>query len=145
VEDLSATERAQEEFFHLFEALSRRSAWIFLAADRPPSKIAKVEERLRSRFEGGLVVDLGKGAETAPATGKPAAGATGKGSATKVKASPPAKSDPPEEVSDRSEVASPVQSEAAVKKVDTPWFPARDKVVWTWPTPEERIAEGVDG
>lgn len=64
VEALSETERAQDEFFHLFEALKRRGARVLLAADRSPSGIAKIDERLRSRFEGGLVleVDAGSGA-----------------------------------------------------------------------------------
>ena len=56
-EALAATEQAQEEFFHLYEALKRRGSRIMLAADRPPSEIA-IDERLRSRFEGGLVLDL---------------------------------------------------------------------------------------
>ena len=56
-EALSATEQAQEEFFHLYEALKRRGSRIMLAGDRPPSEIA-IDERLRSRFEGGLVLDL---------------------------------------------------------------------------------------
>jgi len=63
VEALSETERAQDEFFHLFEALKRRGARVLLAADRSPTGIAKIDERLRSRFEGGLVleVDAGEG------------------------------------------------------------------------------------
>ena len=58
VEALSDTERAQDEFFHLFEALKRRGARVFLAADRPPAGIEGIDERLRSRFEGGLVLDV---------------------------------------------------------------------------------------
>lgn len=58
VEQLSETERAQDEFFHLFEALKRRGARVLLAADRPPSRIDDIDERLRSRFEGGLVVEV---------------------------------------------------------------------------------------
>jgi chromosomal replication initiator protein len=58
VEQLGVAERAQEEFFHLFEALKRRGARIFLAADRPASELNGVDDRLRSRFEGGLVVEL---------------------------------------------------------------------------------------
>jgi chromosomal replication initiator protein len=61
VEDLSNTERSQEEFFHLFEALKRRGARVVLAADRRPSAIQGVDDRLRSRFEGGLVTELGRG------------------------------------------------------------------------------------
>ncbi len=57
-EDLSQTERAQEEFFHLFEALQRRRARILVASDRPPSEIPNIDERLRSRFEGGLVLEI---------------------------------------------------------------------------------------
>ena len=56
-EALVATEQAQEEFFHLYEALKRRGSRIMLAADRPPSEIA-IDARLQSRFEGGLVLDL---------------------------------------------------------------------------------------
>jgi chromosomal replication initiator protein len=58
LESLAQTERAQEEFFHLFEALKRRDARIFLAADRSPQGIERIDERLRSRFEGGLVIEL---------------------------------------------------------------------------------------
>ncbi|MEK9502091.1 DnaA ATPase domain-containing protein [Gaopeijia maritima] len=58
VEKLSDTERAQDEFFHLFEALKRRGARLLLAADRPPSRVEGIDERLRSRFEGGLVVEV---------------------------------------------------------------------------------------
>jgi chromosomal replication initiator protein len=60
VEELSSTERAQDEFFHLFEALKRRGSRILLAADRAPSAVEGVDDRLRSRFEGGLVVELGE-------------------------------------------------------------------------------------
>jgi chromosomal replication initiation ATPase DnaA len=61
VQELSETERAQEELFHLFEALKRRGARIFLASDRLPSAIEGIEDRLRSRFEGGLVVEVERG------------------------------------------------------------------------------------
>lgn len=59
LERLTGTERAQEEFFHLFEALRRRDARILLASERLPSDLEKLDDRLRSRFEGGLVVELG--------------------------------------------------------------------------------------
>jgi len=64
LEALSETERAQDEFFHLFEALKRRGARVFLIADRPPSGIDKIDERLRSRFEGGLVLEVDAGVGT---------------------------------------------------------------------------------
>ncbi|MBI4521928.1 MAG: hypothetical protein HY701_13910, partial [Gemmatimonadetes bacterium] len=57
-EALAETERTQDEFFHLFEELGRRGGRIALAASRPPAELAEIDERLRSRFEGGLVVEL---------------------------------------------------------------------------------------
>lgn len=58
IQALSDTERAQDEFFHLFEAANRRGAKVIITADRPPSGIASIDERLGSRFEGGLVVQV---------------------------------------------------------------------------------------
>jgi len=63
VQDLSQTERAQDEFFHLFEALRRRGARMMFAANRPPASIDSIDDRLRSRFEGGLVLELTRGVE----------------------------------------------------------------------------------
>ena len=59
VQELPETEWAQDEFFHLFEALSQRGARIVLAADGPPSQIGGLRDRLASRLEGGIVVELG--------------------------------------------------------------------------------------
>lgn len=61
VQALSETERAQDEFFHLFEALKRRGARVMLVADRPPAALEGIDDRLRSRFEGGLVLELDGG------------------------------------------------------------------------------------
>lgn len=61
VEHLGETERAEEEFFHLFEALKRTGARVYLAADRPPAEIEGIDSRLRSRFEGGLVLEIEPG------------------------------------------------------------------------------------
>jgi chromosomal replication initiation ATPase DnaA len=62
IQDLVETERAQVEFFHLFEALRRRGARMMFVADRAPSGIEAIDDRLRSRFEGGLVLELSTGA-----------------------------------------------------------------------------------
>lgn len=63
IQALSETERAQDEFFHLFEALKRRGARMMLVGDRPPASIVDIDDRLRSRFEGGLVLELTAGQE----------------------------------------------------------------------------------
>jgi chromosomal replication initiator protein len=58
VQAVAGKERTQEELFHLFNTLYAAGRQIVLAADRPPKTLDDVEERLRSRFEGGLVVEL---------------------------------------------------------------------------------------
>ncbi|MBT8338069.1 MAG: ATP-binding protein [Gemmatimonadetes bacterium] len=175
VEELSETERAQDEFFHLFEALKRRGSRILLAADRAPASIDDIDERLRSRFEGGLVLevdgrDLGPDARTwslvdpmpapeqdpfwhglsldmDPSSLGPLGGGTEGGSIIP----------PLDELAlgegrgglfaDVGVRGAPGRDfnwtggEASAPVAIRPWRPSRERVVWRWPQPEDRLLE----
>lgn len=169
-EDLSGTERAQEEFFHLFEALQRRKARIMVAADRPPAKIKNIDDRLRSRFEGGLVLEVVGTVSKEPGETPSTESDTlpGPPEAPETVDSGEEKEEPQKDVSalDRewilgfgsrskvqlgrsfqdpepSPVEEPVEAVEASDSLEA-WFPSPERVIWEWPRIDERVVEDPD-
>lgn len=58
IQFIAGKNTTQEEFFHTFNAVQREGGQVILTSDKPPHEIGGLEDRIRSRFEGGLVVDI---------------------------------------------------------------------------------------
>ncbi len=58
IQFIAGKNKSQEEFFHIFNSLYEKNKQIILSSDRPPNAIAELEDRLRSRFEGGMIADV---------------------------------------------------------------------------------------
>jgi chromosomal replication initiator protein len=60
IQFMNGKEAMQEEFFHTFNALLDKGSQIIVSADRAPNKLSRIQDRIKSRFAGGLVVDVQK-------------------------------------------------------------------------------------
>ena len=153
-EALAGTERAQDEFFHLFEALKRRGSRALFAANCPPSEIAGIDERLRSRFEGGLVLELEVKAPAGPPAivlvepGREAPPRATEqdiwaGTIKDKKPEPPPPVIPPldELVGDSGMFLTKEKQRPAPQEPGRGWMASGEKVVWNWPALEDRLVE----
>ncbi len=137
------TERAQEELFHLFEELTRTGRQLVFAAEAAPHAL-DVPDRLRSRLEGGLVVELGVERPRAPGTLE---------IDFELELVEEFKPDPEleEDADDEAAVARPVARGDAGNRVrrrrigpEDHWIQSREKVLWEWPYPGDWIQESLD-
>ena len=60
IQFMNGKEAMQEEFFHTFNALLDKNSQVIISADRAPNKLSRIQERIKSRFAGGLVIDIQK-------------------------------------------------------------------------------------
>ncbi len=121
VDALAETERAQEELFHLFDALHRSGAQLAFAARQQPGRIAGFQERLRTRLESGLVVELPpppvEGFTLLDWDGDLGLGGAPAGVTTTIQ--------PTERHRDE-------------------WFLTREKIVWNWPYAADWVIEELE-
>ncbi len=141
IQELTETERAQDEFFHLFEALRRRGARMMFVADRAPSGIDDIDERLRSRFEGGLVLELSTGSAGDFELLEVETDAAASDESIFVPdLDPVSEHGADSSQSDAKRQAAPIEP----AKKGGAWFPGPENVVIHWPRLEELLIEELD-
>jgi chromosomal replication initiation ATPase DnaA len=139
LQGLSQTERAQDEFFHLFEALKRRGARMMLVADRPPGDIDDIDDRLRSRFEGGLVLEVSSGKAIALELVEEATAAAGDRIFV-----PDLEQKSKKGAEGRGRMEPVIQAPADPPAKGGAWFPSPENVVIHWPRIDELLIEELD-
>ncbi len=169
VQFVAGKERTQEELFHVFNALYADGKQLVIASDRPPRELSGLEERLRSRFEGGLVVemespdrelrerlysrflsDLGVGTNAEMLTYLSAAPVSSVreiiGQANRIVASAEVAA-VPVTIGFIRAALEPDESEAsraaAMRTATDPFFLDPEKIVWQWPEDAARLIEEV--
>ena len=60
IQMFSSKDKCQEEFFHLFNSMHENNKQLVFSSDKPPRQISNIEDRLRSRFEGGMIIEISK-------------------------------------------------------------------------------------
>jgi len=131
-EALSEMERAEDEFFHLFESLTRRGAHILIAADRPADHLTGIDPRLRSRFSGGLVLQVGEAMRSR---------ATAQVAADEAAAAAAAPEAPSAETGDGFMADSVLLPEEHPRG---PMILSPEEVILSWPSIHDRIERDVD-
>ncbi|HET9949330.1 MAG TPA: DnaA/Hda family protein [Longimicrobiales bacterium] len=134
---LSELERAQDVFFHLFEALKRRGARMMFVADRSPSTIDGIDDRLRSRFEGGLVLQVENGTVHDLQLVEAEASEGGDGIFV------------PDLEAKKGKAGDTRTVEVVLAPIEPPtkggaWFPSNENVVLHWPRIDELLIEELD-
>ena len=136
IDALTGTERVQEELFHLFDDVLRSGGQLVFAGECAPRELDGIEDRLRSRLESGLVVDLGATAEPAVVTveEEPAPWAESAPSAPSPEQAAP--------VGVAADAAHPTEPEISVPPREAPpsqddFFTSAEKALWIWPYVED--------
>lgn len=139
IDDLDAlahTERAQEELFHLFDDLRRSGAQLVFSATRAPHEIAGLEERLRTRLESGLVVEL---VERAGNAAEVAAGRNG--TLEEAWLPPETAASVTAAVLDTATAAPHAAGRQAPEAAIDEWFLSTGRIVLEWPDPSAWLIE----
>jgi chromosomal replication initiation ATPase DnaA len=148
VDALVGTELAQEELFHLFEALQRNGAQLVFAARKGPRELMGIEERLRSRLESGLVVELPAPAGTAAQEEQKDLVGNNSFDGVEATLQETIEEDDGIGLGDVPDHRIPASAFTGEDNPDTPdideWFQNREKLLWDWPVVEDWIIEGME-